>query len=197
MAAGRRLHRKYNLNPSERLVPLMVPPQDRSSVSKSTSLADLHVRLGNMTEDERKEYNLKNIQKAALTRKANRFEYIQKRRAKAAGFDNIEDWQGWLKNIMSSGLVRLPKDHPLRAVGLVVDPLKYARVLLRSGLYKDEEKRTRKFIEKFEDPLKAEGFGYFKNSPNMNKGVDLLDPEYITKPKNKGGRPRKVPTEEV
>ncbi|NJL70225.1 MAG: hypothetical protein HC888_00830 [Candidatus Competibacteraceae bacterium] len=166
-------------------------------MSKSTSLADFHVRLGNLSDVERAEYNRRTVEKAALTRKANRFESIQKRRAKAAGFNNIDDWQGWLRNIMTSGLVRLPKDHPLRAVGLVIDPLKYARVLLRSGLYKDEEKRTRRFIEKFEDPLKAEGFGYFKHSPNMNKGVDLLDPEYITKPKNKGGRPRKVPTEEV
>lgn len=188
MPSGRRLTRRYKLNPSERLIPLMLPHQDAVQVTRPNTLADFHVRLGNMTDEERKVYLRARQEKAALTRSANRFDNIQKRRAKNAGFDSVDEWQQWLRNIMSSGLVRLPKDHPLRAAGLVVDPLKYARVLLRSGLYKDEIARTRKFINKFDEPLKAEGFGRFKHSAGLPTTWDPLDPKSV---KPKIGRPRK------
>jgi hypothetical protein len=75
-------------------------------------------------------------------------------------------------------------------MGLVIDPLKYARILLRAGLYVPEDKQARKFIEKYEEPLKAAGFGSFAKSPGVPSNWDLLDPKFV---KPHVGRPKKNP----
>lgn len=155
---------------------------------KPSALMAMHEKLGNMSATERKAIMAERSRKAALTRRANRYESILKRRAKLAGFDTIEAWQGWLRNILTSGMVRLAKDHPLREMGLVIDPLKYARILLRAGLYVPEDRAARKFLEKYEDPLKAAGFGSFKDSPGVPSTWDLLDPKFV---KPHVGRPKK------
>ncbi len=165
------------------------PSDTAGRIRKAPSaLLDVHERLGNMTAAERKAYITERNRKAALTRSANRYQSILKRRAKLAGFDTVEAWQGWLRNILTSGMVRLAKDHPLREMGLVIDPLKYARILLRAGLYVPEDRAARKFLEKYEDPLKAAGFGSFKDSPGVPSTWDLLDPKFV---KPHVGRPKK------
>ena len=153
-----------------------------------SALMAMHEQLGNMSPTERKAIMAERSRKAALTRAANRYESILKRRAKLAGFDTVEAWQGWLRNILTSGMVRLAKDHPLREMGLVIDPLKYARILLRAGLYVPEDKAARRFIEKYEEPLKEAGFGSFKNSPGVPATWDLMDPKFE---KPHIGRPKK------
>jgi len=153
-----------------------------------SALMAIHERLGNMSEAERKAFMAERNRKAALTRSANRYQSILKRRAKLAGFDTVEEWQGWLRNILTSGMVRLAVEHPLREMGLVIDPLKYARILLRAGLYAPEDKAARKFLRKYEEPLKEAGFGSFKKSPGVPDHWDLLDPQFV---KPKVGRPKK------
>jgi hypothetical protein len=186
--AGRR---KYKLRPSERFIPEKLPQRPTDAKHRGTeALIAMHAALGNMSEADRQEVLRERRRKAALTRSANRAETIQKRRAKTAGFDSVDAWQGWLRNIFNSGMVRLPKDHPLREAGLVIDPLKYARILLRTGLYVPEAAKARKFIDKYDEPMKAEGFGSFKQSPNLDRKVDLLDPhigKHTTRSKHTNG----------